>query len=103
VRADGDVLVDLGSPDLGALLSRPGWASEAAAVSAATTRTYPLAGVDFAPVVRLSPGDIIATGTPDGVGNARKPPRFLTGGETVVTEIAGLGRLENRVVREVPV
>ena len=51
-------------------------------------------------IVRLNPGDIIATGTPGGVGQARKPPRFLTGGETVVTEIEGVGRLENRVVKD---
>jgi acylpyruvate hydrolase len=49
-------------------------------------------------VIRLNPGDIIATGTPGGVGHARKPPVYLTGGQTVVTEIEGLGRLENRVV-----
>jgi acylpyruvate hydrolase len=53
-------------------------------------------------VTRLRPGDIIATGTPGGVGHARKPPRFLTGGETVVTEIELLGRLENRVVKQDP-
>ena len=51
-------------------------------------------------IVRLRPGDIIATGTPAGVGHARNPQRFLTGGETVVTEIDGLGRLENRVTKE---
>lgn len=49
-------------------------------------------------MIRLNPGDIIATGTPGGVGHARKPPVYLTGGETVVTEIEGLGCLENRVV-----
>jgi acylpyruvate hydrolase len=49
-------------------------------------------------MIRLNPGDIIATGTPGGVGHARKPPVYLTGGQTVVTEIEGLGRLENRVV-----
>jgi len=51
-------------------------------------------------IIRLNPGDIIATGTPGGVGQARKPPRFLTGGETVVTEIAHLGRLVNKVAKE---
>ncbi len=51
-------------------------------------------------VVRLNPGDIIATGTPGGVGHARDPKRYLTGGETVVTEIEGIGRLENTVVAE---
>lgn len=53
-----------------------------------------------ATVIRLNPGDIIATGTPGGVGHARKPPVYLTGGEIVVTEIEGLGRLENRVVQD---
>jgi acylpyruvate hydrolase len=51
-------------------------------------------------MIRLNPGDLIATGTPGGVGHARTPPVYLTGGETVVTEIDGLGRLENRVVVE---
>jgi 2-keto-4-pentenoate hydratase/2-oxohepta-3-ene-1,7-dioic acid hydratase in catechol pathway len=61
----------------------------------------PVALVEYvSTIVRLNPGDIIATGTPGGVGHARKPPRFLVGGETVVTEIEGLGRQENRVVKE---
>jgi acylpyruvate hydrolase len=51
-------------------------------------------------IIRLNPGDIIATGTPGGVGQARKPPRFLVGGETVVTEIEGLGTLTNTVSKE---
>ncbi|QYX76675.1 fumarylacetoacetate hydrolase family protein [Streptomyces akebiae] len=51
-------------------------------------------------MIRLSPGDIIATGTPGGVGHARKPQIFLREGDTVVTEIDGLGRLENRVITE---
>ncbi|MFF0449587.1 fumarylacetoacetate hydrolase family protein [Streptomyces sp. NPDC004609] len=51
-------------------------------------------------VVRLNPGDIIATGTPGGVGHARKPAVYLQDGDTVVTEIEGLGRLENRVLPE---
>ncbi|RSM38375.1 FAA hydrolase family protein [Amycolatopsis balhimycina DSM 5908] len=51
-------------------------------------------------MIRLNPGDIIATGTPGGVGHARKPQVFLQEGDTVVTEIEGLGRLENRVVAE---
>ncbi|MFF8682502.1 fumarylacetoacetate hydrolase family protein [Streptomyces sp. NPDC015237] len=51
-------------------------------------------------VVRLNPGDLIATGTPGGVGHARRPERYLLGGETVVAEIDGIGRLENRVVKE---
>jgi acylpyruvate hydrolase len=45
----------------------------------------------------LRPGDIIATGTPGGVGHARTPPRYLSVGQTVVTEIDGIGRLTNTV------
>lgn len=51
-------------------------------------------------VVRLNPGDIIATGTPGGVGHARDPKRYLTGGERVVAEIEGIGRLDNTVEKE---
>ncbi|GGN49847.1 2-hydroxyhepta-2,4-diene-1,7-dioate isomerase [Streptomyces albiflavescens] len=61
----------------------------------------PVALVEYvSAITRLNPGDMIATGTPGGVGHARKPQRFLVGGETVVAEIDGIGRLENRVVQE---
>jgi 5-carboxymethyl-2-hydroxymuconate isomerase len=43
----------------------------------------------------LEPGDVIATGTPGGVGAFRKPPRFLGDGDVVVVEIERVGRLEN--------
>ena len=46
-------------------------------------------------ILTLRPGDVIATGTPSGVGHARKPARYLVDGQTLVTEIAGIGRLEN--------
>lgn len=51
-------------------------------------------------VIRLNPGDMIATGTPAGVGHARDPKVYLVGGETVVTAIEGLGACTNRVVKE---
>ncbi|GAA2732990.1 fumarylacetoacetate hydrolase family protein [Actinocorallia aurantiaca] len=61
----------------------------------------PVALVEYvSTVVRLNPGDIIATGTPGGVGHARNPKRYLTGGENIVTEIQGIGRLENTVAEE---
>lgn len=47
--------------------------------------------------ITLEPGDIIATGTPPGVGFARKPPIFLNEGDVCEVEIAGLGVLANRV------
>lgn len=45
----------------------------------------------------LEPGDVIATGTPDGVGVFRKPPVFLKHGDRLVLEIEKIGRLENPV------
>lgn len=45
----------------------------------------------------LYPGDLIATGTPPGVGMARSPQRFLTAGDTVTVEIDGIGQLQNAV------
>jgi 2-keto-4-pentenoate hydratase/2-oxohepta-3-ene-1,7-dioic acid hydratase in catechol pathway len=50
-------------------------------------------------VVTLLPGDLIFTGTPPGVGMARKPPVWLKGGDVVEVEIDGLGVLRNPVVQ----
>lgn len=46
----------------------------------------------------LLPGAIIATGTPDGVGFARKPPEFLKPGDVMETEVEHVGKLRNRIV-----
>jgi 2-keto-4-pentenoate hydratase/2-oxohepta-3-ene-1,7-dioic acid hydratase in catechol pathway len=51
-------------------------------------------------LVTLEPGDLIFTGTPPGVGMARKPPVFLKPGDTVEIEIDGLGVLRNPVAAE---
>ncbi len=48
----------------------------------------------------LSPGDLIATGTPAGVGFARTPPRFMKEGDVVEVEIEGIGVLKNRLERD---
>lgn len=53
-------------------------------------------------ILPFSPGDIIATGTPGGVGHARKPQRYLTDGAVVTTAIAGLGECRNRCRAEKP-
>jgi 2-keto-4-pentenoate hydratase/2-oxohepta-3-ene-1,7-dioic acid hydratase in catechol pathway len=47
----------------------------------------------------LEPGDIIATGTPEGIGLARTPQEFLKDGDVMETEIEGIGTLRNKVVR----
>ena len=51
-------------------------------------------------VVTLEPGDIVATGTPAGVGFARKPPRYLRPGDEVIIRIQGIGELRNPVIGE---
>jgi 2-keto-4-pentenoate hydratase/2-oxohepta-3-ene-1,7-dioic acid hydratase in catechol pathway len=51
-------------------------------------------------VMTLKPGDILATGTPSGVGAALKPPQFLGPGDVMRVEIDGLGHIENRVSAE---
>jgi acylpyruvate hydrolase len=50
--------------------------------------------------VTLRPGDLIATGTPGGVGNARKPPVYLQPGNVLRTWIEGLGECVNHCVAE---
>jgi 2-keto-4-pentenoate hydratase/2-oxohepta-3-ene-1,7-dioic acid hydratase in catechol pathway len=51
-------------------------------------------------IVTLEPGDLIFTGTPPGVGMARKPPVWLKPGDVVEVEIDGLGILRNSVIAE---
>jgi 2-keto-4-pentenoate hydratase/2-oxohepta-3-ene-1,7-dioic acid hydratase in catechol pathway len=46
----------------------------------------------------LEPGDVISTGTPQGVGFARTPPEFLAPGDVMESEIEGIGALRNPVV-----
>jgi 2-keto-4-pentenoate hydratase/2-oxohepta-3-ene-1,7-dioic acid hydratase in catechol pathway len=48
----------------------------------------------------LAPGDVVSTGTPAGVGFARKPPRFLRPGDEVVVRVDQIGELRNPVVAE---
>jgi 2-keto-4-pentenoate hydratase/2-oxohepta-3-ene-1,7-dioic acid hydratase in catechol pathway len=50
--------------------------------------------------VTLEPGDVIATGTPGGVGDSRRPPRYLREGDVVEITISGVGTLSNPVRME---
>jgi len=52
---------------------------------------------DFTPLI---PGDVIATGTPEGVGHRRNPPLWMKPGDVLEVEISGIGTLRNRVVDE---
>jgi 2-keto-4-pentenoate hydratase/2-oxohepta-3-ene-1,7-dioic acid hydratase in catechol pathway len=49
---------------------------------------------------KLQPGDVISTGTPGGVGFARKPPVWLKDGDTIEVDIDGIGVLSNPVAAE---
>ncbi|GAB3345109.1 fumarylacetoacetate hydrolase family protein [Modestobacter lapidis] len=61
----------------------------------------PVALVEYVSTMgTLRPGDVLATGTPGGVGHARKPARYLEVGQQLSTEIAGLGRCQNTVVAD---
>jgi len=53
---------------------------------------------ELSAVLPLLTGDVIFTGTPGGVGIARKPPRFLQPGNTLETWIEGIGTIRNRIV-----
>ncbi len=46
------------------------------------------------------PGDVIATGTPGGVGTARKPPVYMKAGDRIEVELSGIGVLANTIVDE---
>ena len=54
----------------------------------------------FSTAFTLEPGDIVATGTPSGVGIAAKPPQLLKAGDVVRIEIEGIGQIENPVIDE---
>lgn len=53
-------------------------------------------------IVTLLPGDLIFTGTPEGVGLGRTPPSYLTDGDTVVTSIEGIGTMRHQMVAPAP-
>ncbi|MFZ0530278.1 MAG: fumarylacetoacetate hydrolase family protein, partial [Propionicimonas sp.] len=62
-------------------------------------RFDPVALVEYvSTMIRLNPGDLIATGTPGGVGHARKPPVYLTAGQQVTCTIEAIGSVSNTVV-----
>src|SRR5262249_24381330 len=54
----------------------------------------------FSSFTRLAPGDVIATGTPGGVGFARTPPVWMEPGVVIEVTVEGIGTIRNRVVAE---
>jgi acylpyruvate hydrolase len=122
-RIDDGTAAELAAPDVGALLAEttpfgpylvtpdelPGGVRPAlriaCAVDGETVQDADTSDLVFDPValveyisriVTLQPGDVIATGTPGGVGHARDPRRYLSDGSVLVTAIDGLGGQENR-------
>ena len=65
---------------------------------------FPVAKIleDLSSVLTLQAGDIISTGTPDGIGGSREPPEFLQPGDVTEAEVAGIGRLRNPVLAPAP-
>ncbi|MBT2533820.1 fumarylacetoacetate hydrolase family protein [Arthrobacter sp. ISL-48] len=79
------------------------------AVDGETMQQTPTSDLVFTPeflvsyistIITLNPGDVIATGTPGGVGHAQDPKRYLQEGQLLLTTIEGLGQLSNRVIKE---
>jgi 2-keto-4-pentenoate hydratase/2-oxohepta-3-ene-1,7-dioic acid hydratase in catechol pathway/SAM-dependent methyltransferase len=66
------------------------------------TMLFPVADLihRWSKAMTLQPGDVIATGTPSGVGYARTPPLFMKAGDICEVEIEGVGRLRNPIVDE---
>ena len=68
--------------------------------SASTAQMYfkiPRIIAELSQGLTLEPGDVIATGTPSGVGHARTPPEFMKPGDVMETEIQGIGTLKNAI------
>ncbi len=62
--------------------------------------SVPAAVEFFSSFTRLAPGDVIATGTPGGVGFARTPPVWMEPGDVIEVTVEGIGTIRNRVVAE---
>ena len=58
---------------------------------------------ELSAVLTLQPGDLIFTGTPDGVGLVRNPPRFLQPGDELVTHLEGIGAMRHTFIAGRPV
>ncbi|WEV77393.1 fumarylacetoacetate hydrolase family protein [Janibacter cremeus] len=63
---------------------------------------YPVvrAVAELSQILTFQPGDLVFTGTPDGVGMARRPPRYLQSGQTLSSWVDGVGRMEHQLVTE---
>ena len=88
---------EFGNPDDARLITR---VNGAVKQDSRTEMIFPIDLVisDLSQGITLEPGDVIATGTPAGVGNSAIPPQYLHPGDVLETEIVGIGAMRNRVV-----
>jgi acylpyruvate hydrolase len=89
-------------PDPQALRIRCSIGGELLQNSSTSEMVFPVARLvaELSAVMTLEPGDIVATGTPAGVGTSRQPRRWIQPGERVKVEIEGIGALENPAVAD---
>jgi 2-keto-4-pentenoate hydratase/2-oxohepta-3-ene-1,7-dioic acid hydratase in catechol pathway len=88
--------------DLNALAIATRLNGEVVQQSSTAMLLYPIASLVsyLSKIVELRTGDLIATGTPEGVGWRRVPPLWLRPGDTIEVEVGGVGRLVNRIEDE---
>ena len=98
----GPCIAEVGDLDLGALAISCTLSGEVMQDSSTSNLIFGVQElVEFCSAAfTLEPGDVIATGTPPGVGDARKPPRYLRDGDVVEVELEGVGVLRNPCVAE---
>jgi 2,4-diketo-3-deoxy-L-fuconate hydrolase len=68
------------------------------ASTAELVHTVPMLIAELSSVLPLSPGDVIFTGTPEGVGTTRKPPRYIQPGDVLVSRLEGVGEMRHTFV-----
>ena len=88
---------ELGNPQALAIALRVNGAEKQRSTTANMIFSLPVLISSLSKGMTLEPGDVIATGTPEGVGLARKPPEFLRDGDDVEVEIEKIGVLRNRI------
>ena len=99
VVVTADEIPDPGSLHLRSFVNGEAWQDSSTAEMVFDVATI----VAFASrTITLEPGDVIATGTPAGVGHYQQPPRYLSGGDVMRCEIEGIGSLENPVIDATP-
>jgi 2,4-didehydro-3-deoxy-L-rhamnonate hydrolase len=72
------------------------------ASTAELVHSVPKLIAELSSVLPLSPGDVIFTGTPEGVGTTRKPPRYIRPGDVLVSRLDGVGEMRHTFVAASP-